>query len=76
MGHLWQGFSGEQMRGWLAEAGLQAVRYRVLPADARAKGPGLFSLTARRPHGEKAETAEKRRKVRAVPGAAGRTRFQ
>lgn len=70
MGHLWQGFSGEQMRGWLAEAGLEAVRYRVLPADARAKGPGLFSLTARRPQGGQ------QRKVRAVPGRAGRTDFQ
>ncbi len=70
MGHLWQGFSGEQMRGWLAEAGLEAVRYRVLPADARAKGPGLFSLTARRPQ------ADKQRRVRAVPGRAGRTDFR
>jgi len=49
MGHLWQGFSGDQMTAWLAETGLEAPRYRVLPADPRAKGPGLFSLTARRP---------------------------
>jgi ArsR family transcriptional regulator len=53
MGHLWQGFSSEQMRGWLAEAELEAGRYRVLPADARARGPGLFSLTARRPQSQK-----------------------
>lgn len=49
MGHLWQGFSSEQMNGWLAEAGLEPSRYRVLPADPRAMGPALFSLTARRP---------------------------
>ena len=47
MGHLWQGFTKDQMEGWLAEADLVASRYRVLPPDPRAKGPGLFSLTAR-----------------------------
>ena len=49
MGHLWQGFTSEQLEGWLAEADLGASRYRVLPADPRAKGPALFSLTARCP---------------------------
>jgi ArsR family transcriptional regulator len=49
MGHLWPGFASEQMNGWLAEAGLEPSRYRVLPADPRAMGPALFSLTARRP---------------------------
>lgn len=49
MGHLWQGFSSEQMSGWLTEAGLEPGRYRVLPADPRAMGPAVFSLTARRP---------------------------
>jgi ubiquinone/menaquinone biosynthesis C-methylase UbiE/DNA-binding transcriptional ArsR family regulator len=49
MGHLWQGFSNEQVTGWLAEAELEGVRYRILPADPRAKGPALFSVTARRP---------------------------
>jgi ArsR family transcriptional regulator len=49
MGHLWQGFSSEQMHEWLTEAGLGHARYRVLPADPRAMGPALFSLTARRP---------------------------
>jgi ubiquinone/menaquinone biosynthesis C-methylase UbiE/DNA-binding transcriptional ArsR family regulator len=48
MGHLWQGFTKEQMEGWLAEADLVTSRYRMLPPDPRAKGPGLFSLTARR----------------------------
>jgi ArsR family transcriptional regulator len=48
MGHLWTGFSAEQLSGWLADAGLKAMRYRLLPADPRAKGPGLFAATARR----------------------------
>jgi ArsR family transcriptional regulator len=49
MGHLWQGFSSRQMTGWLAEAGLETGRYLTLPADPRAKGPALFSLSGRRP---------------------------
>lgn len=49
MGHVWLGFSAEQMQDWAVEAGLEATRYRGLPADARARGPGLFSLAARRP---------------------------
>ena len=36
----------EQMRGWATEAGLTALRYRVLPADPKAKGPALFSMLA------------------------------
>jgi ArsR family transcriptional regulator len=48
MGHLWTGFSADQMAGWLGDAGLKATRYRLLPADPRAKGPGLFAATARR----------------------------
>ncbi|HET7600251.1 MAG TPA: metalloregulator ArsR/SmtB family transcription factor [Gemmatimonadales bacterium] len=49
MGHLWQGFSADQMTQWLAQAGFEHVRHRILPADARAKGPALFAATARRP---------------------------
>jgi SAM-dependent methyltransferase/DNA-binding transcriptional ArsR family regulator len=48
MGHLWTGFSGEQMAGWLEDAGFKRSRYRLLPADPKAKGPGLFAATARR----------------------------
>jgi len=47
MGHLWQGFSKDQMAAWLAEAGLEPGRYRTLPPDPQAKGPVIFSLTAR-----------------------------
>ena len=48
MGHLWQGFSADQLGGWLEEAGFKRCRYRLLPADPRAKGPGLFAGAARR----------------------------
>ena len=48
MGHLWTGFSSEQMTGWLEEAGLKQARYRLLAPDPRAKGPALFAATARR----------------------------
>jgi ubiquinone/menaquinone biosynthesis C-methylase UbiE len=46
MGHVWQGFTEAQLRGWLDESGLPVSRYRVLPADPKAKGPALFSLVA------------------------------
>ena len=48
MGHIWQGFSEDQVRTWVADAGLTVTRYRVLPADPRAKGPALFSLIAKK----------------------------
>jgi ArsR family transcriptional regulator len=47
MGHVWQGFTEEQVRSWVTDAGLLVARYRVLPADPKAKGPALFSLLAR-----------------------------
>ncbi|MFN2564128.1 MAG: ArsR/SmtB family transcription factor [Gemmatimonadaceae bacterium] len=48
MGHLWQGFEEGQMRDWLEGAELTGLRYRPLPADPQAKGPGLFVASARR----------------------------
>lgn len=48
MGHVWQGFTEEQVRSWVTEAGLTVARHRVLPADPKAKGPALFSLVARK----------------------------
>jgi len=48
MGHVWQGFSEEQVRSWVTDAGLSVARYRVLRADPKAKGPALFSLVARK----------------------------
>jgi ubiquinone/menaquinone biosynthesis C-methylase UbiE len=48
MGQLWQGFSPEQMKGWMQQAGLTEVRYVALPADPAARGPALFAAAARR----------------------------
>lgn len=49
MGHVWQGFTEAQARGWIVDAGLEVSRYRVLPPDPNAKGPALFSLLAHKP---------------------------
>ena len=49
LGHVWQGFDGEQVKEWLANAGFTACTYRSLPPDPAAKGPNLFVATARKP---------------------------
>ena len=46
MGHVWQGFSSEQMTEWLSAAGFTRVRYTPLPVDANANGPALFVVAA------------------------------
>ncbi len=48
MGHVWLGFDREQMQGWLADAGCEAMRFAELPAETKARGPGLFAAAARR----------------------------
>lgn len=50
MGHVWLGFSEKQITKFLAGAGFDDVRIRVLPADPDAKGPALFAAVARRSH--------------------------
>jgi SAM-dependent methyltransferase len=45
MGHVWQGFTEEQVRAWLAECGFERVRWRGLAAEPGAKGPVLFVAT-------------------------------
>ncbi len=50
MGHVWLGFSDDHVKRMLAEAGFQETRIIALAPDARAKGPGLFVGTARKPH--------------------------
>lgn len=49
MGHLWLGFSEREVRRMLVEAGCAAesVRHQPLPADPRARGPGLFVAVGR-----------------------------
>ena len=48
MGHIWQGFSREQLSTWLEEAGFGTTHYHQLPADPQAKGPLLFAATAKK----------------------------
>ena len=46
MGHVWLGFSAEQMSGWLTERGFGTPRIVPLPPDPQAKGPALFTARA------------------------------
>ncbi len=48
MGHVWRGFSEEQLSELLQAAGFPGARYHPLPADASARGPTLFTAVARR----------------------------
>ena len=49
MGHVWLGFSDEHMQRLLSKSGFEDVRIVSLAPDAKAKGPGLFVATARKP---------------------------
>jgi ArsR family transcriptional regulator len=49
LGHVWQGFDGDQLKQWLAEAGFENAKYRALPADPDAAGPSLFVSSSRKP---------------------------
>lgn len=46
MGHVWAGFSAEQMNDWLGAIGFDHIQHIALPVDARAKGPALFAARA------------------------------
>ena len=46
-GHIWQGFSEEQITGWMTSAGFTHSRYRPM-AQTNDRTPGLFVSTARR----------------------------
>lgn len=46
MGHVWPGFTQEQIDEWLSAAGLGRIRHIALPMDARARGPALFAARA------------------------------
>jgi ubiquinone/menaquinone biosynthesis C-methylase UbiE len=48
MGHVWQGFGEDQLRAWFEDVAWAGFRYRALPADPAAKGPGLFAASGRR----------------------------
>jgi ArsR family transcriptional regulator len=49
MGHVWLGFSDEHMQRLLNSSGFEDARIVSLAPDAKAKGPGLFVATARKP---------------------------
>jgi len=46
MGHLWLGFSADQLGGWLEGAGFAPPRIVPLAPDPQAKGPALFTARA------------------------------
>jgi SAM-dependent methyltransferase len=46
MGHIWLGFDGGSLDGWLRDAGFVGSRYVPLPVEPGATGPALFSCTA------------------------------
>jgi ArsR family transcriptional regulator len=49
MGHVWLGFSDDQIGGLLADAGFERTRMVPLSPDPQAKGPGLFVATGQKP---------------------------
>ncbi len=46
MGHVWMGFSAEELKRRLDSVGLRLESFRPLPPDPDALGPGLFAATA------------------------------
>ena len=51
MGHLWPGFSEDEMCDWVSGAGLEAYRHVPLTPDPNASGPLLYVGTAMKPVG-------------------------
>ena len=51
MGHVWPGFTEDQLRGWARDAGFEGYRHVTLAPGADASGPALFAGTARKPSG-------------------------
>lgn len=48
MGHRWLGFDVRTMRSMMEGAGLEGMRYDLLPPEPDGRGPGLFACTGRR----------------------------
>lgn len=46
MGHVWLGFSEDQLRRLTTQAGFEALRYVPLGVDPEARGPALFVASA------------------------------
>lgn len=51
LGHVWQGFDGDQVLDWFRSAGFDGARIRTLPTDPAASGPSLFSASGRKSPG-------------------------
>jgi ArsR family transcriptional regulator len=49
LGHVWLGFSDEQMRRMLEAIGFAGIKHTPLTPDEAAKGPGLFVVSAVKP---------------------------
>jgi hypothetical protein len=54
MGHVWLGFTEDQMLRMLDASGFEEIRVIPLPTDVKTRGPGLFVAT-----GQKTRTATK-----------------
>jgi ArsR family transcriptional regulator len=48
MGHVWLGFSSDQIQRLLGATGFAAPRFVPMPADPDARGPALFVASSRR----------------------------
>ena len=48
LGHVWLGFSEEQLRRLLTSAGFSGIRMTALEPDPDARGPALFAASARK----------------------------
>lgn len=53
MGHVWLGFSEDQMRKFAGQAGFEPGRFQHLAPSAEAKGPNLFVLALRKTEDER-----------------------
>ena len=49
IGHIWLGFSEEQLRRLLSASGFASIRITPLEPDSDARGPALFAASARKP---------------------------
>ncbi|MCP3981322.1 MAG: metalloregulator ArsR/SmtB family transcription factor [bacterium] len=49
MGHVWLGFSQDQVTSMLRDTGFASVRFQELNPTAAAKGPALFAASGRAP---------------------------
>lgn len=56
MGHVWLGFSEDQMRRFASQAGFDQARFQHLAPSADAKGPNLFVLALDKTKDERRKT--------------------